>query len=395
MKIFWMNVPGYGHVNPTLPVVQSLVAQGVEVLYYNAEEFRATISATGAEFRAYPPTGLTMHAITEAVSTHLVYVTQLLFETSLTLTGFMLQEIAHEQPDLLIFDSICLWGMQAARISGLRSMASITTFVQEGAQIETSWRDKVHMIGGALGRLPKLLQVRRALVRRYGRASLPEKHIFPCMGHRNLVYTIRELQPPTPVIDESFRFVGPSLAPLALESTLPLPEGRVVYISLGTIHTHNAHFFATCFEAFAGAPATFVLSAGALAEQLSPPPNFIVCSRVPQLEVLRRVDLFITHAGINSLHESLYFGVPMVMVPQQMEQMMNARIAQSHGLGIILGDRPPYGQGIRAETLREAADTVLRDPSYRVAAEAMQQRLQAAGGTAQAVSEILAFGRGG
>ena len=395
MKIFWMSLPAYGHVNPTLPVVQSLVAQGVEVLYYNAEEFRATISATGAEFRAYPPTRLTMRAMTEAVSKHLVYVTQLLFETSLMLTDFMLQEIAREQPDLLIFDSICLWGMQAARISGLRSMASITTFVQEGVQLKTSWQDKAHMIGGALGALPKLLQTRSALVRRYGRASLPPKHIFPCMGHRNLVYTIRELQPFTPVIDESFRFVGPSLPARAPESTLPLPEGAVVYISLGTIHTNNAPFFATCFDAFAGAPATFVLSAGALAEQLSPPPNFVVRSHVPQLEVLRRADLFITHAGINSLHESLYFGVPMVMVPQQMEQMMNARIAQTHGLGIVLGDRPPYGQGIRAETLRAAVDTVLHDPSYRVAAEAMQHRLQAAGGAAQAVSEIMAFGQGG
>jgi MGT family glycosyltransferase len=283
--------------------------------------------------------------------------------------------------------------MQAARISGVPSIASIALFVLEGAEIKMTWRDKAHMIGGALPRLPKLLKARNALVQRYGRASLPAKFIFPCLGDLNILYTIRELQPPTPVIDESFRFVGPSLAPRAQETTMPLPEGRVVYISLGTLHTSNVHFFETCFEAFANEAGTFVLSAGAQAEHLTPPANFVVRSTLPQLELLQRADLFITHAGINSLHESLYFGVPMVMVPQQMEQMMNARIAQTHGLGIVLGDSPPYGQHITAAMLRGAAETVLRDPQYREATQRMQRLLQATDGTTAAVDAILAFGR--
>ena len=66
-----MNVPGHGHVIPTLPVVQALVACGIEVLYYNTEEFRAKLAATGAAFRPYPAGKLTPTAITQAVSTHL------------------------------------------------------------------------------------------------------------------------------------------------------------------------------------------------------------------------------------------------------------------------------------------------------------------------------------
>jgi MGT family glycosyltransferase len=392
MKIIWMNVPAHGHVNPTLPVVEGLVGRGFELSYYNREEFRAKISATGADFRAYPPNGMTPDAITQALNVHLVNMTRLLFETSLTLTEFMLDEIAREEPDSLIFDSVCLWGMQAARLSGLPSVASITTFVLEGAKLGLSWRDYLHMIGGALPRVPRLLAARQALVKRYGRASLPPKHIFPCTGDLNILYTIPELQPSTAVINDTFRFVGPSLPATPQDLTFHLPEGRVIYISLGTIHTNNARFYTTCFEAFAGAPGTFVLVAGALADQLSPPANFIVRSRVPQVALLPRVDLFITHTGINSLHESLYFGVPMVMIPQQMEQAMNARIAEMHHLGVILGKNPPYGQQVSATELDAAVERVLGDPSYGAAAERMKLLLQATGGTAQAINAIVEFG---
>lgn len=393
MKIILMGVPAHGHVNPTLPIMQRLVAQGVQVLCYNTQEFGDKIGKTGAEFRAYPPSVLSADAIAQAVVIHLVKVTQMLFEASLTLTSFILAEIERETPDLLIFDSIALWGMQAARLSGLPSIASIITFIREGVQLRGSWYDNLHMIGGIVPLLPGLLKRRSALVKRYGKASLPEKYIFPCTGDLNIVYTIRELQPPTPVIDDRFRFVGPSLAPSPQDATLPLPEGRVVYISLGTIHTNNPRFFTTCFEAFAEEPGTFVLSAGAQAKTLKPPPNFIVLSHVPQLEVLQRADLFITHAGMNSLHESLYFGVPMVLVPQQMEQMMNARIAEMHGLGIALGDRPPYGQQVNAMMLREAAAMVLAESKYREAVQGMQRRLQATDGTSGAVEAILHFAK--
>jgi MGT family glycosyltransferase len=394
MKLIVMNIPGHGHVNPTLPIIEGLVARGHEVIYYNSEEFRAKISATGAEFRPYPTSGLSPSAMSQAVSKHLVDVTLLLFEQSLMLTNFMLGEIQRERPDLLIFDSICLWGYQAARLSGVPSISSITTFVLEGVNLNFSWRDRLHVYGSALSRLPKLIKARSALVQRYGRASLPQKHIFPCVGDLNLLYTIPALQPPTSFIDTTFRFVGPSLPLHNQEATLPLPEGRLIYISLGTIHT-DTNFYAACFEAFADMSATFVLAAGNRAAELSPPPNFIVHSHVPQLEVLQRSSLFVTHAGINSLHESLYFGVPMVMVPQQMEQAMNARIAEMHGLGVILGGQPPYGKGVNAVMLREAVEKVLADEGYQAAAQRMKGLLQATNGTADAIEAILDFGAAG
>ena len=52
-RYVFLNMPAYGHVNPTLPVVQELVKRGQEVIYYLPEQFKDAIQATGAIFRSY------------------------------------------------------------------------------------------------------------------------------------------------------------------------------------------------------------------------------------------------------------------------------------------------------------------------------------------------------
>ena len=49
----FFGLPAHGHTNPTLPIVAELVRQGEHIIYYSTEEFRPTIEATGADFRAY------------------------------------------------------------------------------------------------------------------------------------------------------------------------------------------------------------------------------------------------------------------------------------------------------------------------------------------------------
>jgi MGT family glycosyltransferase len=167
----------------------------------------------------------------------------------------------------------------------------------------------------------------------------------------------------------------------------------VVYISLGTIHSTHTAFFRTCFEAFASHRGRFILSAGKQANirELGPiPANFIVRPSVPQLEVLQRADIFITHAGMNSVHEGLYYGVPLVLIPHQFEQLFNARCVVARGAGHIIDDhlrRKP----LTAAMLRQALEKVLAEPHYREAAKEVQRALRATGGYQQAANEIQAY----
>ncbi len=81
----------------------------------------------------------------------------------------------------------------------------------------------------------------------------------------------------------------------------------------------------------------------------------------------------------------------MVFVPQQMEQLINARIAEARGVGIIIGDTPPYGETFTVEELRHVVATVLANPDYRGAAQRLSRSLRAAGGTERAVQLIELF----
>jgi MGT family glycosyltransferase len=120
------------------------------------------------------------------------------------------------------------------------------------------------------------------------------------------------------------------------------------------------------------------------------PDNFVIQPVVPQLELLQKVDLFITHGGMNSINEGLNYGVPLVVVPQQIEQAINGRLVARQRAGIVLADTPPYGH-LDAIVLRQAVDNVLADPSYRLNAERLGRSFREAGGYQRAAT-LLTLG---
>jgi MGT family glycosyltransferase len=159
----------------------------------------------------------------------------------------------------------------------------------------------------------------------------------------------------------------------------------------------NQAFYEAAFAAFADYPAQFILSVGRNTDtaQLGPiPDNFNVRNYVPQLEILQCVDAFITHGGMNSVHEGLYYGVPEIAIPNHLEQLLNGKRVAATGTGILLGDDYPYGQ-VTAQELRQALDEVLHQPHYRQNAERIGKTLKDAGGYLQAVAEIEAYAKNG
>jgi MGT family glycosyltransferase len=261
-------------------------------------------------------------------------------------------------------------------------------------------RDMLWMLRQVLPNVPGLLRARGRLTRRYGDAYPKGQPLFPLRGRLNLVFTVRELQPATPIIDETFRFVGPSLNPQTRSGDFPfeaLGAGPVVYISMGTVHTAQAELVRACFEAFGEVEAHFILSAGQQAEQslsgLGPiPANFTVRASVPQLAVLERAEVFITHGGINSVHEGLYYGVPLIVIPHQFEQLLNARCVAARGAGLILEEQFRR-QALTAGRLRQALETIRGEAKYREAARGLQTAVRATGGYQQAADEIQAYVR--
>ena len=209
----------------------------------------------------------------------------------------------------------------------------------------------------------------------------------------NIVFVAPDFQPSADTFGDRYLFVGPSIPSHQSPREFPLdqldPSRPLLFISLGTIFNNQPEFFKTCFEAFGDTPYQVVLSAGTHIDRNAlgaRPINMLVASYVPQLEILSRSSCFITHAGMNSTMEALYYGVPMVAIPQMVEQAMTARRIAELGLGLHLDPST-----VTAATLITGVGDVLADDALRARVAAMQTRTRAAGGYQRAADTLVAF----
>ena len=170
------------------------------------------------------------------------------------------------------------------------------------------------------------------------------------------VYTSRSFQLDNEAFsDKQFKFIGPSLDGRAaqakdarLDDELNRGGGRpVIYASLGTIFNTFMPFYRTVVAAFGDRDVTVVLSVGRDFDKAKlgrVPRNILIHQSVVQLAVLEKADLFITHGGMNSVNEALYYKVPMVVVPKADDQpTVGAGIAEL-GLGTVVSRRKINGQ---------------------------------------------------
>jgi zeaxanthin glucosyltransferase len=186
------------------------------------------------------------------------------------------------------------------------------------------------------------------------------------------------------------RFVGPLRLPGGYQP-VPFPwerlDGRpLIYASLGTLQNRIAGMFRVIAEACAGLEAQLVITTGhgvapeALGELPGSP---VVVPYAPQLDLLRRSTVAVTHAGLNTVLDALATGVPMVAVPVTNEQPgIAARVAWV-GVGEAITLKHVTTQALRAAVIR-----VRSDPSYHAAAERFRGSIQASGGAPRAAEMV-------
>lgn len=248
-----------------------------------------------------------------------------------------------------------------------------------------------------LSGLPRIILARQHVVRRFGRRLYPPAPTLPMRGDVTIFPIPRELQRASPLIDEHCQFVGSMIdrdgRAEVVDSALAihLDSGEpVVLVSLGTLHAGGTAFFPTCFEVLADLPARIVLAVGSTTDPgtLGPPPaNLLVRQSVPQLAVLARSAAFVTHGGMNSVLEGLASGVPLVVVPQQVEQLAIGSAIAERGAAVVLRHHLS-DRAVPPDELRAAVDRALQEPALRGAANAMASSLFAGGGAVAAVDAI-------
>ena len=338
-KIVFFCIPAHGHTNPTLGVVKELVSRGHQVWYYSYNIMREKIESAGATFISCDDYDMEQKLSAKdstRVGKDLVFSTKILVDTTLALDDKVCKEMAELKPDCIVADSMALWGKAVALKLGIPFVSSTTTFAfnQHSAKIMKQGLGDLLKMLFAMPKTSK--QVKRLKDKGY-----PVNNILDIIGNddntHTIVYTSPEFQPCSETFSEKYAFVGPSIRPAS--EKVEKRKDKLIYISMGTVNNDMMPFYKASISALANTDYQVIMSVGNLVsiEDFGElPENISVFSHVDQIAVLEKADVFVSHCGMNSVSESLYFEVPLVMLPQTSEQKGVAERASQLGAGIKL-----------------------------------------------------------
>lgn len=373
------------HVHPTLGLVRELTRRGHRVTYAIGEPLVPLVAGAGAEPVActtllpQPGTPWPEEAIPAMA---------LFLDEGMHVLPQLLAALDADPPDLVLHDIGGLAGPPAAARWGVPVAQLSPAFVAwEG--YEEDMAEHIAAMKAApeadafYGRF-------RAWLDEHGVTRSPDDVLG--RPEHGIVLIPRLLQPEADRVSaDRFTFVGPVLdeARLAADTWSPPNGGRVAYIALGTAFTAGPAFYRACADAFAADDGWHVVvSIGARvdAAAIGPVGEHVELHRsAPQLGVLAHADAFLTHAGMGSASEALWFGVPTVTHPQAVDQFANAERLAALGLGRPLTDAADPA-AIRADLEAVAGDAALRS---RV--EAAREEVRSGGGAGRAADAVEAL----
>ena len=384
-KIVFFNIPAHGHTNPTLGVVKELVSRGHRVWYYSYNAMREKIESAGAAFIScddYDTEKKLSAKDATRVGKDLAFSTKILVDTTLALDDKVCKEMSELKPDCIVADSMAIWGKAVALKLGIPFVCSTTTFAfnQYSARIMKQ----------GIGDLLKMIftaPISSKQVKRLKDNGYPVKNILDIIGSDNnthtIVYTSPEFQPCSETFSDKYAFVGPSIRPATNE--ICKSKDKLIYISMGTVNNDMMPFYKTCISALSNTDYQVIMSIGNLVsvEELGElPENISVFSHVDQIAVLKQADVFVSHCGMNSVSESLYFEVPLVMLPKTSEQKGVAERVSQLGAGIRLD------KSDKASVL-SAINKIFQDSTYKQNAAKIAKGFKNSSGAKGAADKII------
>jgi MGT family glycosyltransferase len=391
-RVWFYNIPYHGHVNPTLPLIRELVERGEEVTYFSTPAFADRVQATGANFQAY---GNEKAFVQSRKVTHTVHLGSLVAEATYALLPEVLASVENERPDYLIFDMSAPWGSIASRRYGIPAVASFPHFPFYWGTVMNDRRVFRKMVASTRPGFTywrRLERLTRKIVQDFHLRKLQDINVISSSAETNIVFSSRYFQPYEEHFDDSYHYIGPVINIDRYEEPLNLSRSRdqkLIYIAVGTVYQANLGFLRDCIRAFADDRYVVILSVGRAVDPtvLEPiPHNFTVAQFVPQLSILQEADVFITHGGMNSIAESVINGVPMIVVPNTLEQSINASRVEQLQAGLYLEP-----ERISIGLLQNSVEAVLADPSLIRGIERIRKSFLEAGGVQRAVDAIQEF----
>ncbi len=404
-----LSSTGTGHVNPLIALSQELKDRGHRLTFFEKPKIAGRVCQAGLEFR---PIGTNKLSFREkAAQGHAGFCSEI------SRLRFNLRSVAHdienylrELPsafmqagvDALIIDEIALAGPTIAQLLGLPYFIISTSVPHNfgwrafprhsGHKHSTSWCSLLQSALLEVSVLRMYGPIRWNLDRWRRQADMgPVSEMpttFPALAQITQMPQCLDL--PRKTLPVNFHYAGPFVEK-APRPSVDFPwdrlDGRpIIYASLGTTRNVQPSVFRMIAAACESLELQLVVSLGNRFEPelLSDlPGSAVVVKYAPQLDILKRAAIVITHGGSNTVLEALFEGKPMIAIPIAYDQpAVSLRLARCKVAEVLPIMR------LSARQIRAAVTKILHDPSYREAAVAIRNQMQAINGSARAADVI-------
>lgn len=399
-----------GHFNTMLPLGKELRQRGHRVTLFGVRDAESQTLAAGLEFRVIGesefPLGATAETFTQLGKLSdrqaFRYTINFLKDRAAVLLRDAPQAMKEAGVKALLVDQASPEGGTVADFLGIPFIticsAVVLNYDESVPPCFTNWNYNPTWQGRLRNRFGYQVSKRIAkpftkVINDYRQKWQLPAHSSPSDRYSQLAQISQqpvELEFPREKLPQCFHFTGPYHSPVGREApSFPydkLTGQPLIYASLGTIQNRLLGVFQRIAEACSGLDAQLVISLGGSAKPESLPKlagSPLVVEYTPQLELLQKTTLTITHGGMNTTLESLNNAVPMVAIPIANDQPgIAARVVWAG-----CGEAIPL-KNVNVAKLRTAIQKVLTEDSYKQNALRLQEAIRRAGGVSRAVDIV-------
>lgn len=399
-----------GHLNPMTTLGYELKQRGHRVTLVGVLDAEKSAASAGLEFSAIAasecPLGTTAQLFSKLGELSGVAALRYTLKCLQDATAILLQHapklIKNANIDALIVDQTSPAGGSVAEHLGIPFVSvSAALVINEDFSVppfNTPWNYSPAWWARARNRIGyQLIRQLERPFREIMNAYRCEWNLSP-LNHQNDAYSRFaqlsqqpvEFEFPRENLPACFHFTG-AYHNIASRPPIDFPFKQLtgqplIYASMGTLQNRLVKIFEAIAEACVDLDVQLVMSLGSEVRQESLPEfpgSPLVVGHAPQLELLQKASLTITHAGLNTALESISHGVPMVAIPIANDQPgVAARIVWTG-----CGERVKLS-GLNTSKLRTAIEQVLAQDSYRKNAIRLKNANQESGGVVRAADII-------
>ena len=399
-----------GHLNPMMALARALQSRGHQVTFYQRLISKTKIEAAGFHFRAFGEKEFPIEKIKSELATLATLSGMKALQFTIDLFARRMAVCIRDVPKLaredhveaLLIDETTWEGASVAEQLGVPFVTFSNALVihpeDRVPPFFTTWSYRDNLIARLRNQFTyrffkRISRPLRNAVNEQRVLSGQKPHGPEEIIGSNLLrisQQIAEFDFPRVAPPPNLRYVGPMVDANVRESVhFPFDQltGKpLIYASMGTLQNRQQEMFSCIASACEGLDAQLVISlgGGGKPESLGKlAGNPIAVEFAPQLELIRRATLCITHAGLNTALESLSHGVPMVAIPITNDQPGVAARIRWSGSGEFIPSKK-----LNTQRLKDAIQRVLREQSYANNARRLKAAIEKRGGANEAAELV-------